>query len=58
MLLQILARLLPTGIMILIFDLYCGRSSWCSPIPCVVVDTRCGVLLPGSALREGNTHVL
>ena len=27
MLLQILARILPTGIIILIFDLYCVRSS-------------------------------
>ena len=58
MLLQILDWILKRGIIILIFDLYCVRSSWCSPIPCVVVDTRCGVLLPGSALRDGYTHVL
>ena len=38
--------------------LYCGRSSWCSPIPCVVMDRRCGVSLPGSVLRDGYTHVM
>ena len=58
MLLQFLARLLPTSITIRVFVLYCGRSSWCSSIPCVVMDRRCGVSLRGSALRDAYTHVL
>ena len=51
MLLQFLAQLLPTSSVL-------WRSSWCSPIPCVVMDRRCGVSLPGSVLRDGYTHVM
>ena len=58
MLLQFLALLLPTGNTIRVFDLYCGHYSWFSPVPCVVMDRRCGVLLPGSALRDGCTYVM